>query len=1297
MTVAMTEQKQDLSLSSEHVDEMPVEAEEAVSNGLGMTNEQYDTNEKSLVRKLDFTLLPMVWLLYFFNYLDRNNIAQARLSTFEQDLGLEGNQFNVAVSILNFEAQRLTDICNMLLTRTRPSMYIPAWTALWSIVSAATAGAGTYTHLIVIRFFLGEMFLLSCWYPRKELALRTAILYSGVLLATAFSGLIVAGVLSGLEGARGMAGWQWLFIIEGAGSFMAAVIAFFVLPDFPGQKTGAMKWLLSDNEQKVAVERINRDRVSLPDADHGVFAGLMMAVKDLRTWVFVIMLTANHSAYGFNSFFPTISSDRRKNRGYHIAIPQAVACIGFIISVATLNSAARYAAAFLYICGCFSSNAMVFSWASSTLNQTLEKRACGTAIINLLSQLGNIWSPYFFPASDEPRYIKANLLMMAFSALSVATCVFMRFGLQKANKKLSLQSSDQMHILQRQPIDVESTLPSLTLAEKISLLSGSDFWHSKAIPSHGISSVKCTDGPNGARGGRFFNPVPALCIPCGTGLGATWNPDLLYSAGQLLSRECDAKGAHVWLGPTVNLVRGPLNGRGFESFSEDPHLSGMLATAIIRGVQSRGTAAALKHFVANDQETAKMSTDVCMSERALREVYLKPFQMAVRDAKPKIVMSSYNKVNGVHVSESTKLLKDILRSEWGFDGLVMSDWYGTYGCTDALNAGVDIEMPGPSRHRAEKALVAVVSGKVSRKTIDERARRVLELVNSTASARVSTKESTRDSPEDRALNRQLATESIVLLKNSDNILPINPADCEDVAIIGPNAKLAAACGGGSANLRPYYTSSVFQGISNQLPSNAKVHFEPGVFGHVLLPYFTGDHIKDENGKPGASISFFNEPESAWQTRKPFDHQSIPDTTYQLMDYDHPEKGETFYMSMTAYYKPEIDGTYEFGLATYGVSRLYIDEQLVVDNATSQTHAGMFFGHGSREERGTYEMKAGQTYRLRVEAGSALTSITTGGSFIPIPGGACRLGGCLKLDPEEGIRRAVTAAKMCKHTFVVVGLNADLEKEGKDRESMSLPPHVDDLVSSVLEVQPNAIVVTQAGNPIEMPWRHKAKAILHSWYGGNEAGNAVADIIFGRANPSGKLPIIFPSKLQDGPTFLSFGSDNGRIYYSEDVFVGHRWFDARGIEPAFEFGRVDSTSFCKLPLTVSSHGLSYTTFSTSNIRVTEDGVGVEVKNIGKMAGAEVVMLYVSYDATKSGQKSRFHRPLRTLVGSQKVFLEPGHEATAFMSLDKYSTAVWDEAANSWFCESGTYIATVRSSSGNLEVGFKVEKDMYWNDV
>ncbi|KAF4978163.1 hypothetical protein FZEAL_5408 [Fusarium zealandicum] len=836
-----------------------------------------------------------------------------------------------------------------------------------------------------------------------------------------------------------------------------------------------------------------------------------------------------------------------------------------------------------------------------------------------------------------------------------------------------------MHFHPRDPIDVEQTLASLTLSEKISLLSGSDFWHTVPIPSHNIPSVKCTDGPNGARGGRFFNPVPALCIPCGTGLGATWNPDLLFAAGQLLSRECEAKGAHIWLGPTVNLVRGPLNGRGFESFSEDPHLSGVLASAIIKGVQSRGTLAALKHFVANDQETDKMATDICMSERALREVYLKPFQMAVRDAKPKVVMSSYNKVNGTHVSESQMLLDQVLRQEWKFDGLIMSDWFGTYGCAGALNAGVDLEMPGPSRHRGAKAIVAVTSGKVSRRTIDNRARKVLELVNNTAASRVAAKETVRDSPDDRALNRKLAQESIVLLKNADNLLPLKDQDCEDIAIIGPNAKLPAACGGGSANLRPYYTTSVFQGIRDQLPPDAKVHFEPGIFGHVLLPYFTGDHVTDEFGQPGVSIAFFNEPDSTVD-RQPFDYQNVPDTTYQLMDYNHPEKKDTFYMSMRADYKPEVDGLYEFGVASYGVSRLYINDQLVIDNETEQAHGGMFFGHGSSEKRGTYHMTAGCTYRLRVEAGSESTSRVIGTSFIPIPGGACRLGGCLKLAPAEGISRAVALAKRCKHTFVVVGFNADLEKEGKDRESMSLPPYVDDLVSAVLKAQPNAIVVTQSGNPIAMPWRHEAKTILHSWYGGNEAGNAVADVIFGKVNPSGKLPMTFPSRLEDGPTFLSFGSDNGRIYYAEDIFVGYRWFEARDAAVAFPFG----------------HGLSYTTFSTSDMKIHGDKVTATIKNTGSVAGAEVLRLYVSFNSSKNIKKSRFFRPLRTLVGFQKAFLNPGQETSVAMTLDRDSTAVWD-TGNGWLCEAGTYTASVVCSTGCLQEDFTIEEDLCWNGL
>ncbi|KAH7303487.1 glycoside hydrolase superfamily [Stachybotrys elegans] len=834
-----------------------------------------------------------------------------------------------------------------------------------------------------------------------------------------------------------------------------------------------------------------------------------------------------------------------------------------------------------------------------------------------------------------------------------------------------------MQIHQKARIDVEQTLQKLTLLEKVSLLSGNDFWHTTPIPDHQIPSVRCTDGPNGARGTRFFNPVPALCIPCGTGLGATWNAELMYETGRLLSRECEAKGAHVWLGPTVNLIRSPLNGRGFESFSEDPYLGGVLAGAIIRGVQSRGTLAALKHFVANDQETEKWSVDTCMSERALREVYLKPFQIAVAQGNPKVVMASYNRVNGTHVSENREILEGILRKEWGFDGLVMSDWFGTYSCAEALNAGLDLEMPGPSRHRGVQAVLAISSGKVMHHTVDERARNVLRFVNEAAGARVSETETTRDSLEDRKLNRLVASESVVLLKNDEKTLPLSISADEEVAVIGPNAKLPAACGGGSASLRPYYTSSVFNGIRDQLSPSTKLHYEPGVFGHILLPYFTDELVTDDHGQPGVSIELFSEPHGV-PDRKSFDYLTIPDTTYQLMDYKHPSKPDTFYISMRANYVAEHSGTYEFGLATYGVGKLFINDELVIDNETEQAPGGMFFGKGSSEKRATYEVIAGQSYRLRVEAGSASTSKVIGGSLLPLPGGACRLGGCLKIDPAEGIHRAVALAEKCKHVFVVVGLNADLEKEGMDRQSMSLPPNVDELVSAVLAANPKAIVVTQAGNPIAMPWVQEAKTIVHSWYGGNEAGNAVADVIFGKVNPSGKLPVTFQKRLEDGPSALSFGSDNGRIYYAEDVFVGYRWFEARNIDVAFPFG----------------HGLSYTSFAISNIRVFSEEVIVDIENTGAREGAEVLRLYFSFVETSAKAKSRFHRPKRTLAAFQKVHLKPGEKRSIPITLQRDNIAVWDVKRGQWCCEGGLYSVSVVTGEQSLEGSFTIDRDILW---
>ncbi|KAJ4015556.1 hypothetical protein NW752_007014 [Fusarium irregulare] len=412
---------------------------------------EWKRSEKRLVRKLDLTLMPVVWILYMFNYLDRNNIAQARLDDFEADLGLVNNQFNVAVSILNVGYMLAQLPSNMILTRVRPSIYLPSCVIVWSCVSAATAGVTSFFGLIAVRFVLGiveapffpgAFFMLSSWYTRKELALRTAVVYSGLVIATAFSGLIAAGIFAGLSDTASLHGWQWLFILEGAGSVVAAILAFILLTDFPESTTGSQKW--------------------------SVWYGLGLAVKDIRTWIFVIILCANHTAYGFNNFFPTIvrsmnlgnrtitlvltappylfgaavsflvaySSDRFNERGYHISVPMVFAIIGFIISAATLNNAARYAASFFYCAGAFAANAAVYSWAASSLNQTPEKRSCATAIVNLLSQLGDIWSLYFFPASQGPRYVMVMLLMMAFSALSIVASLLMKFLLKKDNRKL---------------------------------------------------------------------------------------------------------------------------------------------------------------------------------------------------------------------------------------------------------------------------------------------------------------------------------------------------------------------------------------------------------------------------------------------------------------------------------------------------------------------------------------------------------------------------------------------------------------------------------------------------------------------------------------------------------------------------------------------------------------------------------------------------------------------------------------------------------------------------------------------
>ncbi|KAL4871283.1 major facilitator superfamily domain-containing protein [Aspergillus spectabilis] len=465
--------------ASQHVDDVVDEK----SRDTVVWDAETLTQEKRLVRKLDLTLMPMVWVLYLFNYLDRNNISQAKLNSFEEDPKLQGSQYNTAISILNVGYMLMQLPSNMIITRVRPSIYIALWVCVWSCVSAATGAVHTYGQLIAVRlllgiaeapFFPGVFYLLSCWYTKKELALRTAVLYSGLVLATAFSGLLAAGIFSGLDGARGLAGWRWLFIIEGAGSFVAGLVALLLLPDFPGTATGSTKWLFSESERALAIDRIRRDQVSNQESDRSVLFGLKSAVRDIR--VAALMLCANHTAYGFNNFYPSIvkgfslgsivvtllctappyiigaivafgvawSSDRMGERGYHIGGSMAVAVVGFVISVSTLNTPARYFSSFLYICGCFAANSLVYTWAASAF--------------------GNIWSPYFFRDGDGPRYILAMILMMAFAVLSIACCVVMKLTLKRDNRKLLARyegtgEQPNLHIFVSSPQPREIRIP----------------------------------------------------------------------------------------------------------------------------------------------------------------------------------------------------------------------------------------------------------------------------------------------------------------------------------------------------------------------------------------------------------------------------------------------------------------------------------------------------------------------------------------------------------------------------------------------------------------------------------------------------------------------------------------------------------------------------------------------------------------------------------------------------------------------------------------------------------------------
>ncbi|KAK1687674.1 glycoside hydrolase superfamily [Colletotrichum godetiae] len=861
-------------------------------------------------------------------------------------------------------------------------------------------------------------------------------------------------------------------------------------------------------------------------------------------------------------------------------------------------------------------------------------------------------------------------------------------------------------------MDVEALLEQLTLEEKISLTAGVGWWHTATVERLGIKPIRLSDGPNGVRGTHFFDSTPSACLPCGTAIGATFDVELVQRLGRLLSDEAHAKGAHVLLGPTINTQRGPLGGRGFESYSEDPVLSGILAGNYVNGVQESGVSATLKHFVCNDLESERMAVNAIVTDRAMREIYLLPFMIAIEMGKPRAIMTAYNKVNGTHAAESKQILQDILRDEWKWDGLVMSDWFGTYSTSEAIKAGLDLEMPGPSRWRAGALSHAIMSNKVKRSELDSAVRNVLKLVKQgleNTSIPPNAPETEANTPEHIALLREAAAKSLVLLKNERSILPFDRN--KKIAVIGPNANIATYCGGGSAGLRAYNTVTPLEGVKS-LASD--VVFSQGAYGHQSLPLL-GKALKTPNGKQkGFVLRIYNDPPpkdtaSSADSRKPLEERVLDDANIWFVDYENADLNPIWWAETEGTLVPERSGEWDFGLSVHGTGELFIDGKLVVSNVENQRLGSSFLGCGTVEETGTMHLEAGQSYRVLVRFGCSATSKVKASGTVDFGQGGVRFSGCPKLEPAVAIQEAVEVAKSVDQVVVCTGLSGEWESEGFDRTTMALPPGTDELVAAVLAANPNTAVVVQSGTPVSMPWIDQAGAVLHAWFGGNESGNGIADVLFGEVNPAGKLPLTMPRRVQDNPAALSFRSDNGRCLYSEDVYVGYRWYDTLDIEPLFPFG----------------HGLSYTTFNVSDLEVSDTSVQtndhangnntitiqeadnllvrVKVANTGSRAGSEVVQVYVTPAARTpltSTTRDTITRPKKEMKGFAKVTLESGASATAEISLDVLrATSYWSEMEDCWRSDAGSYGILVGTSSRGvfLEKTVKVEKSRTWRGL
>jgi beta-glucosidase len=802
---------------------------------------------------------------------------------------------------------------------------------------------------------------------------------------------------------------------------------------------------------------------------------------------------------------------------------------------------------------------------------------------------------------------------------------------------------------------IDELLTELTLDEKAVLTGGSDSWHTTAVERLGIPALKVTDGPNGARGDAVSGAT-AACFPVGVALAASWDPDLLARIGGALAEEARSKQASVLLGPTVNIHRTPLGGRNFECYSEDPHLTGTLATAFIRGLQGAGVGASLKHLVANDSEFERMTISSDVDERTLREIYLRPFEMAVADADPWTIMGSYNRLNGVHACENRWLLTDVLRTEWGWDGVVVSDWLAVHSTAPTLSAGLDLEMPGPPAHLGAAVADPVRAGDVDEDHLDASVRRLLRLLIRTGRLDSGDEqpECSDDRPEVRALARQAAVAGMVLLRNEGGVLPLDAGRLERVAVVGPNAEEGRFQGGGSSIVRPHYVVHPLAALRERLePLGVTVDHAVGSTGRRFLIASTPETWAPSPADPDrpVTLEYFTSTDLSGAPLVTKQVRNIGALWFGYnvggLDPDH------FSCRYRATFVPDRSGPHGFEVAATGTSRVLIDDAEVVDNWTSPVRGRTILGWGTEERATEVDLEAGRPYEVVVEYARDAWPGATG----------LRFG--LGVPEEDLIGPAVAAARAADVVVLVAGSSSECESEGYDRPTMTLAGDQDDLIQQVAAANPNTVVVLNSGSPVEMPWVDDVAAVLQVWFPGQEMGNALADVLLGDAEPGGRLPTTFPRRLQDCPAWLSYPGEGGRVRYGEGVFVGYRGYDELGTDVLFPFG----------------HGLGYTSFEYHDLVVSVDSEGqadveVTVRNSGDRTGSEVVQVYVG-DPLAS-----VRRPPRELKGAAKVRLAPGDSDVVRIHLDRRAFAFFDPPTKRWVVEPGEFKIAVGSSSRHL---------------